>query len=80
MSDVVGFTPSNADRLIKMMDEWSRKNVLVGVLIDPDTRRDLLLAWQCGAQFCLTRPPDVAEVVDMVRRVEKLWLEERRSE
>lgn len=62
------------------VDEWSRRNVPVGVLIDPDTRRDLLLAWQCGAQFCLTRPPDIAEVVSMVRGVEKFWLEERRSE
>lgn len=55
------------------VDEWSRKNVPVGVLIDPDTRRDLLLAWQCGAQFCLTRPPDIGEVVEMVRRIAEAW-------
>ena len=55
------------------VDEWSRKNVPVGVLIDPDTRRDILLAWQCGAQFCLTRPPDIGEVVEMVRRIAEAW-------
>jgi len=59
---------------------WSGKNVPVGVLVDPDSKRDVFLAWQCGVQFCLTRPPNVGEVVEMVRRVEKLWLEERRSE
>jgi len=59
---------------------WSGKKVPVGVLVDPDSKRDVFLAWQCGAEFCLTRPPDIAEVVEMVRRVEQLWLEERRSE
>jgi RNA polymerase sigma-70 factor (ECF subfamily) len=47
----------------------SGKNVPVGVFVDPENKRDVLLAWQCGADFCLTRPPEVAEVVDMVRRV-----------
>lgn len=51
------------------LGEWSRKNVPVGVLVDPDSKRDVLLAWQCGAEFCLTRPPDVGEVVEMVKRV-----------
>ncbi|MCJ7752085.1 MAG: hypothetical protein MUQ65_13480, partial [Armatimonadetes bacterium] len=65
--------------LVKLA-EHSGKKVPVGVLVDPDSKRDVFLAWQCGVQFCLTRPPDIAEVVEMVRRVEKLWLEERRSE
>jgi DNA-binding response OmpR family regulator len=47
----------------------SGKNVPVGVFVDPENKRDVLLAWQCGVDFCLTRPPDVAEVVEMVRRV-----------
>jgi RNA polymerase sigma-70 factor (ECF subfamily) len=47
----------------------SGKNVPVGVFVDPGTERDVFLAWQCGVDFCLTRPPDVAEVVEMVRRV-----------
>ena len=56
------------------------RNVPVGVFVDPESERDVFLAWQCGTDFCLTRPPDVADVVEMVRRVEKLWLAERRSE
>jgi len=56
------------------------RNVPVGVFVDPESERDVFLAWQCGAEFCLTRPPEIAEVVEMVRRVEKLWLEERRPE
>ena len=46
------------------------KNVPVGVFVDPESQRDVFLAWQCGVDFCLTRPPDVAEVVDMVKRVD----------
>ncbi len=52
------------------LGKWSRKKIPVGVLVDPDNKRDVLLAWQCGAEFCLTRPPDVAEVVEMMKRVE----------
>ncbi len=59
---------------------WSGKKVPVGVLVDPDSKRDVFLAWQCGVQFCLTRPPDIGEVVEMVKRIEQLWLEDRRSE
>jgi RNA polymerase sigma-70 factor (ECF subfamily) len=45
------------------------RNVAVGVFVDPESERDVFLAWQCGAEFCLTRPPDAAEVVEMVARV-----------
>jgi CheY-like chemotaxis protein len=55
--------------LVKLA-EHSGKKVPVGVLVDPDSKRDVFLAWQCGAEFCLTRPPNVEEVVEMVRRVE----------
>jgi DNA-binding NarL/FixJ family response regulator len=52
------------------------RNVPVGVFVDPERERDVFLAWQCGADFCLTRPPKVAEVVEMVTRVAKAWAEE----
>ncbi len=52
------------------------RNVAVGVFVDPDSERDVFLAWQCGADFCLTRPPQAAEVVEMVTRVVKAWTEE----
>jgi len=55
------------------VDAWSRENVPVGVLVDPDSQRDRLLAWQAGATFCLTRPPQPREVVDLVARVARLW-------
>jgi RNA polymerase sigma-70 factor (ECF subfamily) len=47
----------------------SGKNVPVGVFVDPESKRDVFLAWQCAADFCLTRPPQAAEVVEMVKRV-----------
>lgn len=52
------------------------KDVPVGVFVDPESQRDVFLAWQCGADFCLTRPPAVPEVVEMVRRVAEEWTEE----
>lgn len=45
------------------------RNMPVGVFVDPESERDVFLAWQCGADFCLTRPPHAAEVVEMVTRV-----------
>lgn len=65
--------------LVKLAEHRGRK-VPVGVLVDPDSKRDVFLAWQCGAEFCLTRPPAVEEVVEMVRRLEKMLLDERRFE
>jgi RNA polymerase sigma-70 factor (ECF subfamily) len=52
-----------------MVDAWSREHVKRGVFVDPGNQRDVLLAWQAGADFCLARPPEAAEVVEMVRRV-----------
>jgi RNA polymerase sigma-70 factor (ECF subfamily) len=60
------------------VDAWSRDNLPIGVLIDrddPPHQRDLLLAWQAGAVFCLSRPPSTEEVVKYVRDVEKQWAE-----
>jgi RNA polymerase sigma-70 factor (ECF subfamily) len=53
-------------------DAWSRDNVPVTVLVDGG-ERDTTLAWQAGAQICLTRPPQLAEVVYFVGRVAQLW-------
>jgi len=59
-------------------DSWSRENLPVGVLVDANNARDRILAWQAGAVLCLTRPPDVQEVVGFVKRLERLWPEEYR--
>jgi RNA polymerase sigma-70 factor (ECF subfamily) len=57
-------------------DAWSRENVPVAVLIDPGSERDVILAWQAGAQLCLTRPPLPDELVGFVKRLERLWPQE----
>ena len=55
-------------------DAWSRENVPVGVFgDDPANGRDVLLAWQAGAQLYLTRPPRPEEVVNFVNRLARLW-------
>ncbi len=38
-------------------DAWARENVPAAVLVDPDSERDVFLAWGAGAVICLTRPP-----------------------
>ena len=60
------------------VDEWSRENVPAGVFIDredPPHKRDLLLAWQCGVVFCLSRPPATEDVVRYVNETAKAWAE-----
>jgi DNA-binding response OmpR family regulator len=64
--------------MLVQVDAWSRENVPVGVFVDAGNRRDLLLAWQGGAAFCLTRPFDSADVVDLTNRLQRLWPEELR--
>lgn len=59
-------------------DAWARENVPVGVLVDGGNRRDITLAWHAGAALCLTRPPDVDELVKFIRKIERLWPEELR--
>jgi len=54
-------------------DAWSRENVPVGVFIDPGMKRDVILAWQAGAELCFTKPLAAAEVVDFVRRAAEVW-------
>lgn len=56
-------------------DAWARENVPVAVLVDPDSDRDVFLAWGAGAVICLTRPPSTEEVVRYVKRVGKAWAE-----
>lgn len=56
-------------------DAWTRENVPAAVLVDPDSERDVFLAWGAGAVICLTRPPSIEEVVRYVRRVGKVWAE-----
>jgi len=58
------------------VDAWSRENVPAGVFIDredPPHQRDLLLAWQSGVVFCLSRPPSTEEVVRYVNETAKAW-------
>ena len=61
-------------------DAWSRENVPVGVFGDdsPD-RRDVLLAWQAGAQLYLTRPPNPEELVRFVNDVARVWPDQVRG-
>jgi len=60
--------------LLLAVDSWARENVPVGVLVDRESHdRDLLLAWQGGAQFCLTRPPAAEEVTHYAKQVADLW-------
>ncbi len=68
--------------LLVQADAWGRENVPVGVLVDQGSERERLLAWHAGAAFCLCRrpPADVGEVVDFVKRVEKLWPDELRPQ
>jgi len=59
--------------LVKV-DAWSRENVPVIAFGDTAADgRDVLLAWQAGAQVYLTRPPRIEEVVNFVNRVAQLW-------
>jgi DNA-directed RNA polymerase specialized sigma24 family protein/CheY-like chemotaxis protein len=59
--------------LIKV-DAWSRENVPVMAFgDDPAAGRDVLLAWQAGAQVYLTRPPKTEEVVNFVNHVARMW-------
>jgi len=55
------------------VDAWSRENVPVAVLVDPDVERDLLLAWQAGAEVCLHRPPEVDRLVGYVTHIAATW-------
>jgi len=62
------------------VDAWSRENVPVCALVDPDPgesdvrhRREILLAWQAGATLCLTRPPKTEELVGFVKHLEETW-------
>jgi RNA polymerase sigma-70 factor (ECF subfamily) len=55
--------------LLLQVDVWAKENVQYGVLIDKGNQRDILLAWQGGAAFCLTHPFDASEVVDLVNRL-----------
>jgi len=59
-------------------DAWTRENVPVAVLVDPDNERDVFLAWGAGAVICLTRPPAIDELVGFVKELERLWPEELR--
>jgi len=61
-------------------DAWSRDNLPVGVLVDPDNQQDRILAWQAGAVLCLTRPPSTEEVVRFVKRIAQAWSEGWRGE
>ncbi|MFB3881789.1 MAG: sigma-70 family RNA polymerase sigma factor [Armatimonadota bacterium] len=54
------------------IEQWSRENLPVAVLVD-DSQRDRLLAWQAGAFLCLTRPPDSGELVRYVQRTGQIW-------
>ncbi len=56
--------------LLLQVDAWAKENVQYGVLIDRGNQRDILLAWQGGAAFCLTHPFDASELVDLVKRLE----------
>ena len=58
-------------------DAWSRDNVPVAVLIDRGNERDRALAWQAGAMLCLARSAATDEIVGFVKRLERLWQEER---
>jgi RNA polymerase sigma-70 factor, ECF subfamily len=61
------------------VDTWSRANVPVcalgdsGVSASGAPSRDVLLAWQAGAEIYLTRPPQVTELVGFVKRLAKEW-------
>jgi RNA polymerase sigma-70 factor (ECF subfamily) len=54
-------------------DRWSRENVPIGVLGDPDNQRDVVLAWQAGAELFLCKPPKEEELVGLVNRIAKEW-------
>lgn len=54
-------------------EAWSRENVPVGVFVDPDNQRDVVLAWQAGASICLTRPFRTEEAVKFVEHVARRW-------
>jgi len=56
-----------------LADAWSRENVPVAIIVDPDKKRDVTLAWQGGAQVCLTRPPKPEELIQFVKRVAQTW-------
>jgi len=58
-------------------DAWSRENVPICVLIDPENQRDVTLAWQAGAALCLTHPFPTDELVGFVQRLARLWPQER---
>jgi RNA polymerase sigma-70 factor (ECF subfamily) len=58
-------------------DAWARENLPIAVLVDRNDR-DVFLAWHAGAAVCLTRPFDVSELVEYVRRMERLWPDELR--
>jgi RNA polymerase sigma-70 factor (ECF subfamily) len=55
------------------VDAWSRENVPAAVLVDPDVERDLLLAWQAGAEVCLHKPPQVDRLVGYVNHIAQTW-------
>jgi RNA polymerase sigma-70 factor (ECF subfamily) len=61
-------------------DAWTRENVPVAVLVDPDNERDVFLAWGVDAAVCLTRPPIIRELVGFVKKLERRWPEELRPE
>ena len=62
--------------MLLRVGEWSRENLPIGLLAGVrgyDNRRLKLMAWQAGAEFYLTKPAHVEEVVTFVQRIGETW-------
>jgi RNA polymerase sigma factor (sigma-70 family) len=62
--------------LLLRVDEWSRDNMPIGLLAGvrgQENQRLKLLAWQAGAEFYLTKPAHVEELVSYVQRIGETW-------